>query len=319
MAQDSEPVFVGIDVSKSHVNVHILPTGETDRTTRSPDALIALAQRLRERSPERVVMEATGGLESLVAAHLGAAALPVSIVNPRQVRSFAHAFGQLAKTDRIDAKILARFAETVKPPIRPLPTESEQQFGDLVARRRQLIQMCSAEKNRLKQDPGERVRRSLEDSISFLNEQLEDLDDELDQVVKSSPMWRETHDLLKSVPGIGDATARTLLADLPELGQLNRREIAKLVGVAPINRDSGFFRGKRTIIGGRSAVRASLYMAALTASQHNPRLRDFYQRLKKAGKKHKVALVAVMRKLLTTLNAMVKNGTPWKNKIVTNT
>ena len=317
MSHDSRPVFVGIDVSKSHVDVHLLPTGETDRATRSPDALIALAQRLRARSPERVVLEATGGLELLVAAYLGAAGLPVVIVNPRQVRNFARALGRLAKTDRIDAEILALFAEAAKLPIRPLPTEEEQQFADLVARRRQLIQMRTAELNRHKQARGERVRRSLDDSIAFLDEQIRDLDDELDQTVKSSPMWRETEDLLKSVPGIGDATARTLLAELPELGRLNRREIAKLVGVAPINRDSGHFRGQRKITGGRASVRAALYMAAFTASRHNPRLREFYQRLKKAGKKHKIALVAVMRKLLITLNTMVKNRTPWNEELVT--
>ncbi len=317
MSDVSEPAFfVGIDISKHHV--HVLPSGEADRTARSADALMALGKRLGALTPERVVLEASGGIESLVAAHLGAAGLPVVIINPRQARDFARATGRLAKTDRIDAEMLARFAEAVRPPIRPLRTESEQQFGDLVARRRQLIQMRVAELNRLKQVAGERVRRSLVESIDFLNAQIQDLDDEIGRTVKSSPMWRETENLLKSVPGVGDATARTLLAELPELGRLNRREIVKLAGLAPINRDSGMLRGKRMIAGGRAAVRAALYMAALTASQHNDRLSSFYQRLLRAGKKPKVALVAVMRKLLIILNTMVRNRTSWNEKLVTN-
>ena len=319
MSDLSELIFVGIDISKDYVDVHVLPSSEADRAARSADALTALGKRLSALAPERVVLEATGGLESLVAAHLAAAGLPVVIINPRQARDFARATGRLAKTDRIDAEILARFADAVRPPVRPLPTENEQQFGDLVARRRQLIQMRTAEQNRLKQAAGERVRRSIVESLAFLNAQIQDLDGEIDRTVKSSPMWRETENLLKSVPGIGDVTARTLLAELPELGRLNRREIAKLVGVAPINRDSGMLRGKRMIAGGRAPVRAALYMAALVASQHNDRLRCFYQRLLSAGKKPKVALVAVMRKLLIILNTMVHTGTSWNEKLVTNT
>jgi transposase len=319
MSKTLEPGVVGIDVSKKQVDVYCLPSRESERVLRSDDALKDLSERLTLLSPERVVLEATGGLETLVAAHLGAAGLPVAIVNPRQTRNFARATGRLEKTDRIDAEDITLFGKAILPAIRPLPTKQERQFTELVVRRRQLIQLRAGEKNRLSLSPSRRIRQSLNALISVLSKQIKSIDNEIEQTVKASPIWKETQDLLKSVPGVGDATARTILAELPELGTLNRQQIAKLVGIAPINRDSGSMRGRRAIYGGRASVRAALYMAALSASRFNPQLCQFYQRLRAAGKRPKVALVAVMRKLLIILNTMIKNKTPWQAKLVLST
>ena len=262
-----------------------------------------------QRKPTLVVLEATGGYQSRVAAELAARDIPVAVVNPRQVRDFARATGQLAKTDALDAAIIARFARDVHPHPRPLPNEAEQAIKALVTRRCQLIGARTAELNRLHQNPPKRVIASLKKSIAFLDREIASLDREIDDQIKRSGLWREKEDLLKSVPGVGPQTARTLLTQLPELGKLSRREIAALVGVAPLNRDSGAYRGRRAIAGGRSQVRAALYMAALVASRFNPRIRAFYLRLRAAGKPGKVALTACTRKLLTILNTMLKTQT----------
>jgi transposase len=254
-------------------------------------------------------LESTGGYQVRIAAELTACGISVAVVNPRQVRDFARATGQLAKTDALDAAIIARFARDVRPHPRPLPNDAELAIKALVTRRSQLVVMRTAELNRLHQNPPKRVVASLKQSIAFLDRQIESLDRQIDDQIKQSPIWREKEDLLKSVPGVGPQTARTLITQLPELGQLSRREIASLVGVAPLNRDSGTYRGRRIIAGGRSQVRAALYMAALAARRCNHRIRSFYLRLRAAGKPGKVALTACMRKLLTILNTMLKTRT----------
>lgn len=253
---------------------------------------------------------ATGGLETAVAAELTAAAMPVSVVNPRHVRDFARATGRLAKTDAIDARMLARFAEALQPEVRPLPDAQAQELRSLVTRRRQVVVMLTAEHNRLSQAT-QRVHPHLEAHIAWLQQQLAELDQELADLIQSSPVWRARDNLLQSVPGVGPTTATVLVADLPELGNLNRKQIAALVGVAPHNRDSGSYRGKRSVWGGRAAVRASLYMATLVATRFNSVIKDFYARLCAAGKPKKVALTACMRKLLTILNHMLRTQTPW--------
>jgi transposase len=271
------------------------------------DRLVALA-------PQLLVLEATGGYEHLVVAALAAAALPVVVVNPRQIRDFARSTGQLAKTDHLDAAVLALFAERVQPSVRVLPDAATQALDALMARRRQLVEMLVAEQNRLGMPRGRGDRQvtvSITQTIAFLTRQLAATDREIGTMIRESPVWREREDLLRSVPGIGPVVARTLLAQLPELGQLDRRAIAKLVGVAPLNRDSGTWRGRRTIHGGRASVRAVVYMAALVASRRNPVLVAFYQRLLTAGKPKKLALVACMRKLLTILNTMLRTHQRW--------
>jgi transposase len=269
-----------------------------------------VAQRLQSLAPALVVLEATGGVELALVAQLGAVGLPVVVTNPRQVRDFARATGQLAKTDRIDAEILARFADQVRPELRPLPDPAIQELAALLARRRQLVEMLTAERNRLRR-AARRVRPRITEHVHWLERELDDIDHDLADAIRSSPLWREQEDLLRTVPGIGPVVASTLLAGLPELGRLNRKEIAALVGVAPLNRDSGTLRGRRSVWGGRGQIRAALYMAALAATRFNPKVRAFYQRLLAAGKPKKVALVACMRKLLTILNAMVHNNTSW--------
>lgn len=273
-----------------------------------------LVERLRSASPELIVLEATGGYELLAVAGLAAAGLPVMVVNPRQVRDFARATGQLAKTDRIDADILARFAERVRPPVRPLAGEAAQALDALLTRRRQLLEMLQAERNRLGQVFGrgkQPVKKSLKGHIAFLERELHVADTGLSAMIRESPVWRERDDLLRSAPGVGPVVSRTLIADLPELGRLSRRQIAKLVGIAPLSRDSGTLRGRRFIQGGRATVRAVLYMGALVATQRNPVMRTFYQRLLAAGKPKKLALVAGRRKLLTILNTMVRTNQRW--------
>ena len=304
-----EHTFVGADIAKDQVDVHIRPTDERVQFSRDEAGLAGLVARLQHLGPRLVVLEATGGYEIPVAAALASAGVPVAVVNPRQI---ARATGQLAKTDALDARIMARFAEVVQPAARPLPTAAAQALGDLVARRRQLIEMLGAERNRHQQARDPQLQRRIATHVRWLTKALAALDTDLDDTIRSSPIWRERDNLLQSVPGIGDVTAYTLLADLPELGRLDRRKIAALVGVAPLNRDSGHWRGRRTIAGGRPAVRSVLYMATLTAVRFNPVIAHFYQRLTAAGRPKKVALTAAMRKLLTILNAMLRDQRPWQ-------
>jgi transposase len=306
-------VVVGIDVSKTECWVAVDPTGEAWTSATTPSAIEALVARLQTLAPSLVVLEATGGYEFPLASACAAAGLPVAIVNPRQVRAFAQALGRTAKTDAVDAGVLALFGARVRPEPRPLPDAATQALAALVSRRRQLLEMLGAERQRLAQAPPTGpVTRNLRTHIRWLERCLTEVDDDLDSSVQQSPLWRVHEDLLRTVPGIGPITARTLLAELPELGHLDRREIASLVGLAPFARDSGQQRGYRQIAGGRASVRASLYMAALVASRRNPALVAFYQRLRAHGKPAKVALVAVMRKLLTILNAMLKHQAPWQ-------
>lgn len=311
-------MFVGIDVAKAELVVSILPSAERFTVANDTRGVRTLVERLRAIGPTLIVLEATGGYELLGVAGLAAAALPVVVVNPRQVRDFAKATGQLAKTDRIDADILARFADVVRPAMRVLADAAAQELDALLTRRRQLLEMLQAERNRLGQVFGRgkaHVKKSLKSHITYLERELRMADTDLGEMVKASPAWRERDELLQSVPGVGPVLSRTLLADLPELGRLSRREIAKLVGVAPLSRDSGTMRGRRFVQGGRASVRAVLYMAALVATQRNAVIRTFYQRLVAAGKPKKLALVACMRKLLTILNVMVRTAQPWSIEI----
>jgi transposase len=303
--------FVGIDVAKDHFDLASRPGGKPVRTRTCEAEITQLVQQLQDLQPALIVMEATGGLELPLAAALAVAGLPVAVVNPRQVRKFAEATGQLAKTDQLDAQILAHFAEAIHPAPRALPDEQAQHMGALLARRRQLIEMLTAEKNRLHSALAQ-VRPRLQAHIAWLADELADLDQELDQAVKDSPLWREKEDLLRSVPGVGPVLARTLLFDLPELGSLSHKQIAKLVGVAPLNRDSGRLKGKRSIWGGRAVVRTALYLAVLSAMRFNPVIKAFYERLVQAGKPKKAAMTACMHKLLTILNAMLRNQTAWQ-------
>jgi transposase len=305
-------MFIGIDVSKARLDVHVRPTGETFVVARDDEGLAALVARLEGLQPRLIVLEATGGLQLRASALLAAAGLPVAVVNPRQVRDFARATGRLAKTDALDAEAIARFAEAVQPEPRPLPDAETERLAGLIARRRQIVEMMTAEKNRRHQLASPKLRGSLDAHLEWLRKELERLDEDLDGAVRASPIWRAKEELLKSVPGIGDVVSRTLIAELPELGRLNRREIAALVGLAPFNRDSGSLRGRRTIWGGRAALRATLYMAALTAIRHNPAIAAFNARLRAAGKPPKLAITACMRKLLVILNAMVRDQKPWQ-------
>jgi len=305
-------VFVGIDVSKDHLDVHLRPTGETLCVPRDAKGLDSLAGHLNDVPVALVVLEATGGFEATVAAALAGVGLPLCVVNPRQIRDFARAMGRLAKTDTLDAEVIALFAERVRPQTRPLPQKERSHLAELVGRRRQIIEMIGMETNRRGQVIDKQLARRLDRHVVFLEKELAEVDRDIGQAIKTSPVWRETEALLKSVPGIGDVTARTLLAELPELGTIGRHQLAALVGVAPINRDSGLMRGRRTIAGGRTSVRNVLYMAALTAIRRGSPFRAFYDRLTSRGRPKKVALVAVMRKLLTTLNAIVRDQTPWQ-------
>jgi transposase len=314
-AMQTPLVFVGIDVSKARLDVGVRPSDERTSVPYDAHGITTLIAQLTQVQPTRIVLEATGGLERPLVRALVDAALPVIVVNPRQVRDFAKATGQLAKTDTLDAQVLARFAEVIQPSLRMIPDAQTQELAALLARRRQVLAMQGAEQNRLDRAP-DRVRKRIEVHLRWLRAELARLDADLDDLIQQSPMWREREDLLQSVPGIGPVMSRTMLAELPELGRLNRKQIAALVGVAPFNRDSGRLRGHRTIWGGRAPVRRALYMAALVATRWNPVIRLFYQRLRTAGKAPKVALVAAMRKLLTMLNAMVHTGTPWQPNVV---
>jgi transposase len=307
-----EQHIVGIDVAKQRLDVHVRPQAESFTVAADDRGIQELMARLPQLTPRLVVMEATGGYEVPVAAALAAAGLPVAVVNPRQVRDYARATGRLAKTDALDAQVLALFGEAVRPPVRALPDEHAHILGELVARRRQLVDMLAAETNRHRQARAPQVRQRIATHMEWLRTALRELERELRVTIRGTAIWREREELLKSVPGIGDVTAQTLIADLPELGQLDRRRIAALVGVAPLNRDSGAFRGRRMIGGGRERIRAVLYMAVVAAIRCNPIIAAQYQRLVAAGRPGKVALVAAMRKLLVIVNAMVRDGRRWE-------
>jgi transposase len=303
---------VGIDVSKDRLDICILPQNEALSVARNAKGLGELVDRLRCVVPEIVVVEATGGFETVVAASLGAAGMPLVVVNPAQVRHYAQALGKRAKSDPIDAYVLARFGADVKPAPRDLPDEMTQFLSDLVSRRRQIVEMIGAERQREKRAVVKRVRKSIARLVKALEKELSELDGELDDAVRGSPVWREKEDLLASVPGVGAKTARVLLAELPELGSLARRQIASLAGLAPYVRQSGKWRGRSMIGGGRKAVRSALFIAAMVAARHNPVLKSFYQRLVTAGKAKVLAMIAVARKLLTILNALLRDRTPWQ-------
>jgi transposase len=316
--EPSSKTYVGVDVSKDRLDVALRPTTGAGWSFPNEQAGIdALVSRLllEEAPPALVVLEATGGFERPLAAALAAAGMPVAVVNPRQVRDFARATGRLAKTDRIDAEILARFAEAVRPSVRPVPDEEAREFAAILVRRRQIVGMLTAEKNRLGATASKPLKKRIEAHIRWLEKELERTDDDLDETIEGSAAWRENETLLRGVPGVGPVLARTLLAELPELGggELSPKQLAALVGVAPLNRDSGTFRGRRTVWGGRERVRDALYMGALVATRFNPTIKEFYERLCAGGKPKKVALVACMRKLLLILDAILKNRTPWRS------
>jgi transposase len=304
--------FVGIDVSKDTLDASVYPTQDSFRVPNSPDGLDELMKRLKPIESRLIVFEATGGYETLAVSSLAAAGLPVVVVNARQVRDFAKSIGQLAKTDSIDASVIARFASAVRPELRPLKDSPSQELTGLVTRRRQIVDMIVAETNRLKAAT-RRNRRDIQTHIRWLQKRLKQVDDEIQRDIKNSPLWRTTDHILQSAPGIGPVSSAMLISCLPELGQLDHKKIACLTGVAPLNRDSGKYKGRRTIWGGRAQVRAVLYMSALSAIRSNPIIRQFYQRLREAGKCFKVAIVACMRKLLVILNAMVRNQTMWRH------
>src|SRR5574342_220073 len=309
----THPVVVGVDVAKDRLDVAVRPSGEGWSEVNDVAGVSALVARLRPLGPALIVCEATGGFERAAIAALAAAGLPVVVANPRQVRDFARATGQLAKTDALDAGILALFAERVRPTARPLPDAAAQLLDAVLTRRRQLLEMLVAEKNRLGFAP-KPLHRGIQAHIRWLERQLNDVTEELATLIEASPVWRAQDDLLQSVPGIGPIVSYTLLGELPELGTLTHKQIAALVGVAPLARDSGTLRGKRMIWGGRASVRTALFMAAMCGRRWNPTLKVFYERLKAAGKPTKVALIACARKLLTMLNAMVRSNTHWMSK-----
>jgi transposase len=305
-------IAIGIDVSKDHLDVATRPSGAAFTVERNAAGLEQLGDRLRMLSPQIVALEATGGFETVAAATLAAAGLPVVIVNPAQVRAFAKAIGQRAKTDPIDAAVIAHFAEATKPPVRPLPDEATRLLADLVARRRQIVEMIGAERQREKRMTVPHLRKSIARLLKALEKELTGLNTDIDDAVRGSPVWREKEDLLKSVPGVGSIIASTLIAELPELGSCGRRQIAALAGLAPFTRQSGQWRGKSFIGGGREAVRTVLFMGAMVAKRHNPVLKAFFDRLVAAGKPKLLALIAVARKLLTILNAVLRDNRPWQ-------
>jgi transposase len=308
-----ENIIVGIDVSKDRLDVAVRPSGEVFAVERNAAGLESLVSRLRELSPRVVALEATGGFETVVAAALSCGGLPVVIVNPAQIRSFAKAIGQRAKTDPIDAGVTAHFAEATGVEPRPLPDEATRLLADLVARRRQIIEMIVAERQREKRVTISHLKKSITRVLKALEKELASVDNHIDDAIRTSPAWRAKEDLLVSAPGVGSTIARTMIAELPELGQLRGKQIAALVGVAPFTRQSGQWRGKSFIGGGRGAVRAALFMGAMVAKKHNPVLKAFFDRLVAAGKPKKVALIAVARKLLVILNAIIRDNRPWQN------
>ena len=310
MAEITNPSNVGIDVSKDWLDIVVIPSGETWRTENIAEEIDVLVEKLEKLKPERIILEATGGYERLVTSKLYVAKLPVCRVNPRRVRYFARSIGQLAKTDKLDAKVLARFGETVKPAFTQLPSDQEEQLSALLARREQLTAMRVAESSRMDTAPA-RVRPSLNEHITWLKNQIKVLDSEIDDFINQDPDLKEKDEFLQEVQGIGKKTSAKLIADVPELGRCDRKQIAALIGTAPYNHDSGYKKGQRSISGGRPDVRRILYMATLAATRHNPVIQVFYQRLLKAGKKKKVAIVACMRKLLTILNAILRDRIHW--------
>lgn len=307
-----DPIAVGIDVSKERLDVHVYPAGTVLSLSRNGAGIEELIGALAAVAPQLVAVEATGGFETVVVAALAAAGVPVVVVDPARVRAFASAIGRRAKTDPIDAQVIAQFAAATRPPVRALPDAATQALADLVARRRQIIQMIVAEGQRAKR-AAPRAKRSIGRLLEALRRELSEIDADIDETVRGSPVWCEKEELLASVKGVGSVTARTMLAELPELGSLNRRQIAALAGLAPFTRQSGKWRGKSFIGGGRASVRTALFMAAMTAMRHNPVLRAFHQRLRAAGKPKLVALIAVARKLLTILNAILRDNKKWQN------
>jgi transposase len=310
MAEITNPSNVGIDVSKDWLDIVVIPNGETWRVENIAEEIDVLVKRLEKLKPERIIIEATGGYERLVTSKLYLAKLPVCRVNPKRVRYFARSVGQLAKTDKLDAKVLARFGEVIKPALTQLPSDQEELLSALLARREQLTAMRVAENNRMDTAPA-RVRPSLNEHITWLKNQLKELDREIDDFINQNPDLKDKDEFLQEVQGIGKKTSAKLIADVPELGYCDRKQIAALIGTAPYNHDSGYKKGQRSISGGRPDVRRVLYMATLAATRHNPIIRAFYQRLLKAGKKKKVAIVACMRKLLTILNAILRDRIHW--------
>jgi len=308
---DKNAVFVGIDVSSNALDVGVRPSGEYWSATNTDEGIDELTGKLNDLKPELIVVEATGGLEINVVCKLKSAGLPVVAVNPRQVRDFAKATGKLAKTDKIDAGVIAHFGEAVRPPVREVKDEELQALNDALVRRKQIVEMLTAEKNRLKRARG-KMRKDIAAHISWLEKRLGHIDDALKKQIKNNPIWCKKVDILQSVPGIGPVLSMTLVAALPELGKVSPKQIAALVGVAPFNHDSGTYRGRRIVWGGRSAVRSVLYMAALVAVRFNPVLKAFYSRLVDSGKKPKVAITACMRKLLIIVNAMLRDGVSWQ-------
>lgn len=308
-------IFVGIDVSKAWLDVALHEREETFRTSNEETGIANLVKRMKGLKPTLIVLEPTGGFEMLVVAELTHAGLPVVVVNAKRVRDFARATGRLAKTDKLDAKVLAHFAAAVRPALRSLRSEEEEQLAALLTRRRQVVDMLTVEKNRLVTVRA-KMRTDIETHIQWLSNSMKDLDKEIEDFVEGMPVWKEKDALLQSVPGVGPVTSATMLGMLPELGKLNRQEIAALVGVAPVNKDSGRKQGKRRVYGGRADVRSVLYMAALAAKKFNPVIREFYERLIKQGKEKKVALTACMRKLLVILNAMMRTNQKWRTQTV---
>jgi len=308
---NAEGCFVGIDVSKAELEISLIPEEKTWKTSNDHGGIDELMERLSAMSPELVVLEATGGLEVPLAGALAAADFPVVVVNPRQVRDFAKAQGRLAKTDRIDALVLANFGRSMRPQVRPLKDEQTQELKALHTRRLQMVEMLTAEKNRLGRAPGGRVRRDIQRHITWLEKRIKEADKDLDHLIKNTPIWREKDAIIRSVPGAGPGLSATLLSELPELGTLNHKQIAALVGVAPFNCDSGKYRGQRRIWGGRAKVRSALYMSTLVAIRFNPLIKTFHQRLIETGKKPKVAITACMHKMLTILNAMMRDSSTW--------
>jgi transposase len=304
--------FVGIDVAKDRLDVHLRPSGEAFAVARDGEGLARLVERLRALAPRLIVMEATGGYETIVASALAAAQLPLAVVNPRRVRDFARATGRLAKTDRLDAAAIAHFAEALQPTAQPIADAQALALGELVARRRQVIEMMVAERNRRRMATQRRVLKAIDRHLALLQAELSELEGDIDGAIRDTPAWQKEADLLDSVPGVGPVTRRTLIAELPELGLLTRRKIAALVGLAPINRDSGTMRGRRAIAGGRAPVRATLFMATLVASRANPVIAAYYAKLRAAGKTGKQALTACMRKLIVILNAIIRDQKPWQ-------
>ena len=307
----SNPLYIGIDVSKATLDIDAYPQSHAAQFSNDDIGRHQLIDCLLDLMPALIVLEATGGLESPIAGDLAMAGLCVAVINPRQARDFAKAIGVLAKTDAVDAHVLARFAEAIKPEVRPLKSNEMMALDSVLTRRRQIVEMITAETNRHTQAAG-KIAKQIAQHLIWLRKRLSEADDDLDGAIQQSPLWQAKSDLMTSVPGVGKITATSLLAELPELGNLARREISALVGVCPFSRESGKHKGRRAIWGGRASVRAVLYMAALVASRHNPVIKAFYQKLLAAGKVKKVALVACMRKLLVILNAMIKNNTPWR-------